>query len=66
MGMVNIGLTSNDCIPSICFLYYRANKTANPCITLTMVIEVSFMPKTFISLNNVKASWGPNDCITME
>jgi hypothetical protein len=38
-----------------------ANKSTHVGRTLAKMITLGFLPKTFISLNNVKMSRGPND-----
>ena len=51
-------ITNNDCIPYIYLPCSKSNKSTHLGITLTMVIKLGFMPRTCISLNNAKDSWG--------
>jgi hypothetical protein len=46
------------CIP---LWYAMANKSTHVGRTLAKMITLGFLPKTCISLNNVKMSRGPND-----
>jgi hypothetical protein len=66
MGMVILGITNNVFIQCISLPFSRDNKYAHVDRTPAMVIELDVMPRTCVLLKNIKASWVPNDCITIK
>jgi hypothetical protein len=64
--MVSLGITSNDCIMWICLYSSKDNKYAHASRTLSVMIDLGFMPRKCILLNNFNTSRGPKDFISIK
>jgi hypothetical protein len=66
MGMVSLEITNNVFIPWIFLPFSGANKYGHVDRTPIMMIKLDIMPRTCVLFKNIKASWGPNDCIPIK